>query len=156
MTNAFNNLFDFTKLSGSFDPSKMSEEFTKAFSQFKMPGVDVNEIIASQKKNMEALTAANQTAISGIQAVATRQAEIMQQTLTATAAAAEDLVKSGSPQDAASKQADLVKSTFEKALTDMTEIADMVTKSNTEASALINKRVSESLEEVQKLAQSSK
>ena len=156
MTNAFNNLFDFTKLSGSFDPSKMSEEFTKAFSQFKMPGVDVNEIIASQKKNMEALTAANQTAISGIQAVATRQAEIMQQTLTATAAAAEDLVKSGSPQDAASKQADLVKSTFEKALSDMTEIADMVTKSNTEASALINKRVSESLEEVQKLAQSSK
>ena len=156
MTNAFNNLFDFTKLSGSFDPSKMSEEFTKAFSQFKMPGVDVNEIIASQKKNMEALTAANQTAISGIQAVATRQAEIMQQTLTATAAAAEDLVKSGSPQDAASKQADLVKSTFEKALSDMTEIADMVTKSNTEASALINKRVSESLEEVQKLAQSAK
>lgn len=154
--NAFNNLFDFSKLSSTFDPSKMSEEFTKAFSQFKVPGVDVNEIIASQQKNMEALTAANQTAIAGIQAVATRQAEIVQQTLTATATAAEDLVKSGSPQDAAAKQAELVKSTFEKALTDMTEIADMVTKSNTEASALINKRVSESLEEVQKLAQAAK
>ena len=158
MAKTQNPLFDldFTKFAGNFDPSKMTEEFTKAFSQFKMPGVDVNEIIASQQKNLEALTSANKTAIAGIQAVATRQAEIMQQTMKATAAAAEGMVKSGSPQDAAAKQADLVKSTFEKALTDMTEIADMVAKSNAEAGAAINKRISESLEEVTKLATAAK
>ena len=156
-TNA-TNIFDldFTKFAGNFDPSKMTEEFTKAFSQFKMPGVDMSGIIASQQKNLEALTSANQTAIAGIQAVAARQAEIMQQTMTTAAAAAEDMVKSGSPQDAAAKQADLVKSTFEKALTDMTEIADMVTKSNSDAGAAINARISESLEEVKKMALSAK
>ena len=156
MTNIPNSLFDFTKFTGNFDPSKMSEEFTKAFSQFQLPGVDMNEIIASQKKNMEALTTANQTAIEGIQAVATRQAEIMQQAMSTTASAAEDLIKSATPQDAAAKQAELVKSTFEKALSDMTGIADMVTKSNSEAGAVINKRVAESLEEVQKIATSTK
>ena len=154
MATTQNTLFDldFSKFTGSFDPSKMTEQFTNAFSQFKLPGVDVNEIIASQQKNLEALTAANQTAIAGIQAVATRQAEIIQQTMTATATAAEGLVKSGTPQEAAAKQADLVKSTFEKALSDMTEIADLVTKSNTEAGAAINKRVNESLDEVKKIA----
>jgi phasin family protein len=148
------NIFalDFTKFAGSFDPSKMTEEFTKAFNQFKVPGVDFSEIIASQQKNLEALTAANQTAIAGIQAIAARQAEIMQQTMTATASAAQDLVKSGSPQIAASKQAELVKTTFEKALADMTEIAEMVAKSNSEAGSAINKRISESLEEVKKMA----
>ncbi len=105
---------------------------------------------------MEALTTANQTAIEGIQAVATRQAEIMQQAMSTTASAAEDLIKSATPQDAAAKQAELVKSTFEKALSDMTGIADMVTKSNSEAGAVINKRVAESLEEVQKIATSTK
>ena len=158
MATATNTLFDldFTKFSGNFDPSKMTEQFTNAFSQFKLPGVDVNEIIATQQKNLEALTAANQTAIAGIQAVATRQAEIMQQTFTATSAAAEELVKSGSPQEAAAKQADLVKSTFEKAMSDMTEIADLVTKSNTEAGAAIKVRITESLDEVKKLVLSAK
>ena len=153
-----NNPFDldFTKFSGSFDPSKMTAEFTKAFSQFKLPGVDVNGIMASQQKNLEALTVANQAAIAGIQAVATRQAEIIQQTMTATASAAEDLVKSGTPQEAAAKQAELVKSTFEKALSDMTEIAELVAKSNSEAGAAINKRITESLEEVKKMALSAK
>ena len=148
--------FDFTKLAGDFNPTKMTEEFTNAFSQFKLPGVDVNSIVASQQKNLEALTSANQTAIAGIQAIVTRQAEIMQQTMTATASAVEGLTKSGTPQEASAKQADLVKATFEKALTDMTEIAQMVSKSNVEASAAINKRLSESLDEVKKMAESAK
>lgn len=148
--------FDFTKFASNFDPSKLTEEFTKTFSQFQLPGVDVNAIISSQQKNLEALTAANQSALEGIQAVVTRQAEIMQQTMNATASAVEDLSKSTSPQEANSKQAALVQKTFEKALADMTEIAEMVAKSNMEASAAINKRLSESLDEVRKLASSSK
>ncbi|MBL6998594.1 MAG: phasin family protein [Gammaproteobacteria bacterium] len=129
----------------------MTEQFTKAFSQFKVPGLDVNDIIASQQKNLEALTAANQAAMAGIQAIAARQTEIMQQTMTATASAAEEMVKSGSPQAAAAKQVDLVKTSFQKALADMTEIAQMVAKSNSEAGAAINKRMTESLEEVKKM-----
>ena len=148
--------FDFTKFAGGFDPSKMTEEFTKAFNQFKIPGVDVAGIMATQQKNLDALTAANKSAIEGMQAVTTRQAEILKQTMEATASAAEDLVKSGSPQEATAKQAELVKTTFEKALADMTEIADMVAKTNAQAGAAINKRISESLEEVKKLALSAK
>lgn len=144
---------DFTKYTTNFDPSIMAQEFTRAFSQFQVPGVDVNAIIASQQKNLDALTAANQTAIEGIRAVVTRQSEIMQQTMLATASAIEAMTKSGSPQDASVKQAELVRSTFEKALADMTEIADMVARSNLSASAAINKRLSESLDEVKKLAE---
>jgi len=147
---------DFTKFTGNFDPSKMTEEFTKAFSQFQFPGVDVSAIIASQQKNLEALTAANLAAMSVTQAVITRQAEIMQHTMTATASAAEDLSHSETPQEVSSKQTELVKTIFEKSLSDMTEIAEMVTKSNIEASAAINKRLSESLDEVKKLAHSAK
>lgn len=147
---------DFTKFGGSFDPTKMTEEFTKAFSQFQLPGVDVKSILDSQQKNLEALTAANKAAVTGFQAVASRQAELMKQSMTETAAAAEDLVKSGSPQDAAAKQAELVKTTFEKALADMTEIAEMVAKTNAEASAAINQRITESLDEIKKLASSAK
>jgi phasin family protein len=154
-SNPFLNL-DFTKFAGSFDPSKMTEEFTKAFSQFKVPGVDMTGIIASQQKNLEALTAANKAAMEGMQAIAARQSEIMQQTMTATASAAEDLIKSSTPKEAAAKQSDLVKATFEKALADMTEIAQMVAKSNSEAGAAINKRITESLDEVKNMGKTAK
>ena len=46
------------------------------------------------------------------------------------------------------KQADLVKLAFEKALSNARELAELVAKSNSEAAEVINKRVSESLEEV--------
>lgn len=158
MTNSTDNIFDFdfTRFTDSFDPAKMTEEFKKAFNQFQLPGVDVNAIIESQQKNLEALTTANRAALDGMQAVITRQAEIMQQTMQATASAAEDLSHLKSPQEASSKQAELVSSTLQKALTDMTEMAEMVTQSNIEASAAINKRLSDSLDELKKLAQSAK
>ncbi len=58
--------FDFTKM---MDPSKMMGDF-------KMSGVDMEKVVSSQRKNLEALTAANQLAIEGMQAIAKRQAEI--------------------------------------------------------------------------------
>jgi phasin family protein len=148
--------FDFSQFTGGFDPSKMTEEFTKAFSQFKLPGVDMNGIVAAQQKNLDALTAANQTAIAGFQAVAARQAEMMQQAVEASKAAAEDLMKSGTPQEAAVKQVELVKTTFEKTLTDVTEIAEMLAKSTNEANAAIKQRISDSLEEMKTLAANAK
>ena len=148
--------FDFSSFAVNFDPTKMTEEFTKAFSSFKVPGVDMNAMLEAHQKNLDALTNANKTAFAGFQAIATRQAELMKQALESSSAAAEDMMKSGTPQEATVKQVDLVKTTIEKALADMTEIAEMLAKSTNEANAAINKRVLESLEEVKKIAESAK
>ncbi len=51
--------FDPTKLMGEFDPQKFMGDFQKAFSEYKIPGVDGNLILESQKKNVEALAQAN-------------------------------------------------------------------------------------------------
>jgi hypothetical protein len=46
------------------------------------------------------------------------------------------------------KQAELARKAFEQALANARELAEMVSKSNTEAFAIINKRVTESLQEL--------
>lgn len=148
--------FDPTKFAGGFDPAKLTEEFTRAFTAIKMPGIDMSGMLATQQKNLDALTAANKTAMSGFQEIATRQAELMKQALESSTAAAEDLMKSGTPKEAAVKQVELVKATFEKTLADMTEIAEMLAKTTNEANAAINKRIAESLDEMKKLAESAK
>ena len=129
------------------DVSKFTD-VSKLISEFKLPGVDVESALASQQKNIQALTAANQLAFEGFQAVARRQSEILRQSIEQTTAIVTELLAAGSPEDKVAKQTELVKSAFEKALANTRELAELVTKSNTEAADVINKRVSESLEEL--------
>ena len=51
--------------------------FGKLAEQFKVPGVDSKAFMESQRKNVEAVAAANKYALEGFQAVVQRQAEIM-------------------------------------------------------------------------------
>ncbi len=132
-------------------------DITKMLADFKVPGVDLESMVASQRKNIEAVTAANQLAIEGMQAVVRRQAEILSTTLEETGTILTEVLGAGAPEDKAAKQAELVKSAFENALSNMKELAELVAKSNTEAANVISKRVSEGLEELKTaLAKASK
>lgn len=144
--------FDVTKIMGEFDPTKMADEFAKMATKYKLPGVDMNALVDSQRKNLEALTAANRVAIEGMQAVAKRQAEILQETMDEVSSALERFTKAGTPQDAAANQAEFAKGAFEKALGNMRELAELVAKSNTEATQAINSRISETLDEIKDMA----
>lgn len=123
-------------------------DVTKFLGDYKVPGVDMDSLLASQRKNIEAITAANQLAVEGLQAVIRRQAEILRQSLEESSALMSDLMAAGSPEDKAAKQTDLVKAAFEKALANSRELAELVAKSNTEAAEILSRRFSESLDEL--------
>jgi len=143
---------DFTKMMKDFDATKMVEEFSKMLKQYKLPGVDMDSLVASQKKNLEALTGANRVAFEGLQAIAKRQGEILQETMNETSKAMDQLSKAGSPQEVAAQQAQIAKSAFERALANMRELAEMVSKANQEATSTINSRISATLDEIKDMA----
>ncbi|MBP2294522.1 phasin family protein [Azospirillum rugosum] len=123
-------------------------DVSKVLGDYKVPGMDVEAILASQRKNIEAVTAANQLAIEGLQAVLRRQAEIVRASVEEAGTYVNQVVAAGTPEEKAAKQAELVKVAFEKALSNIKELAELVAKSNTEAADVLSKRVSESLDEV--------
>ena len=141
--------FDASKIMADFDPAKFVDQFA---AMTKMPGIDVDAIVDAQKKNLEAFTAANKAAVEGVQALAKRQNELFQETLTEATAAVTEFGKSDGIEDVTVKQAELLKASFEKALGNMKEIADLVAKSNADASEAINARITETLEDVRKQA----
>ncbi|WP_029007453.1 phasin family protein [Azospirillum halopraeferens] len=126
-------------------------DLAKVMSDFKAPGVDVEAILAAQRKNIEAVQAANQMAVEGIQAVLRRQAEILRQSVEEANAMVSQMIAADTPEEKAAKQTELVKTAFEKALANMKELSEMVAKSNTEAAEILSKRVSESLDELKDL-----
>ena len=73
--------FDVRKLMTEFDPSKLMSEFQNMLKQYKLPGVDIEALVSSQKKNVEAVLAANRIAVEGMQAIAKRQAEVFQEAM---------------------------------------------------------------------------
>jgi phasin family protein len=134
------------------DPSRITADLTDRLKAFSASGIDVEAIMAGQRKNIEALAAASRTAMESLNAVGKRQAEILQETMSQTTHSMETLGKASSPMDLAAKQAELAKEGFERALENMRELAEMVTKAQHTTMDAIGHRVSESLGEFKQTA----
>jgi len=115
-----------------------SFDFTKLMQDFKLPGIDLAKIMDREKKNIEALTEANRVAFEGWQALARRQAEILQESI-------KQAVGTVQGEDAGTRRMDLAAHAFETTLSNMRELAEMAVKSQTEAFDIIRKRVEENL-----------
>jgi len=124
-------------------------DLTKVMSGFKVPGLNVEALVNTQRKNFEAMAAANQLAIEGFQAVARRQGDIVREAIEAMTKAGQEMANASQTPDArVAKQAELAKVGYEKTLSNLRELSEMMVKSNSEAFGVINKRVTEALDEV--------
>jgi phasin family protein len=131
-------------------------DITKIVADFKVTGLDLDAVMASQKRNIEAMTKANQLAFEGIQAVARRQSEIARQLVEESNAVIKELMSQSSPQEKVAKQADVMRTQFEKNLANLRELTNLLSKSNDEASAVLSKRFSEGLVELKQHVQKAK
>lgn len=139
-----------------FDPSQIAEFFqnndlTKYFPQAKMPEVDPAALMATQKKNMDALVEANKAAASGYQDLFKKQLSMFEETMAEARKQAEKMDGSMSA-DAAQQQGEYVKAVFEKAIANMTMLAEEAQKANANAYETVSTRVEESMKEMQELA----
>ena len=135
---------DFTNPFGNLD------ELVK---QFKVPGVDVNAIIESRRKDMDALIAANQATAAAMQQIAKKQTEILTQALQAAQEGAQKLAKGVGGAIDPMKQAELTRKAYEKALADMKEVGEIAQKAQTTAMSGITARAQQSVQEMTKLMQ---
>lgn len=131
-------------------------DITKVMSEFKLPQVDVEALVTAQRKNIETLSTANKLALEGMQAVAKRNMEIMQQTLADLTDAMKAIAAADAPQAKAAKQAELMKATYEKGMQNIRELQDMIQKMSGDTVGVLNRRVSEALDEVKTMMEKAK
>src|SRR5690554_5409269 len=102
----------------AFNPFK-DLDVTKIMGDLKFPVVGFDTVVETQRKNIEALTAANQTAFEGVQALFQRQAEVVRSSVEELTKATTDLWSTASPEEKAAKQAELVKKSYESAVANL-------------------------------------
>lgn len=127
-------------------------DVTKILEQFKVPGIDINAIIEARRKDVEALTQANQIAYESMQALARREAEILQQTMAEWQGAMASMAGKN-PTELAAKGTELATQAFGRALANMRELADMASKSQAQTYDVLNKRFQANLEDLRKMMQ---
>ncbi len=131
-------------------------DITRLLSEMKLPAVpDVQALSEASRRNIEALTAANRVAMEGAQAVARRHMEIMQQAMSEMSEGMKALTSTETPQAKAAKQAEMVKQGYQRAVTNMQELSDLIQRSNSEALSLLNRRFAEAMDELKSMAQKS-
>lgn len=138
----------------AYPPKTLADfgEFGKMFADMKLPAVpDMEAFVAASRRNIETLTAANKVALEGAQAVARRHMEIVQQSMAELTEAVRSMSTVEAPQVKAAKQAELLKHAYERAVSNMKEIGDLIQSSNAEAVKLLNNRFAEAMDEVKAL-----
>jgi phasin family protein len=123
-------------------------DLSKMMKDYQVPGIDWQELMAAQQKNVEALTRANQVLFEGAQAVMQREVEILQRAMQEFAEASRALLQEGDPRVQTQKRLELAKASFETALRNMRELAEMAGRANREALETINQRALESFDEI--------
>ncbi len=129
-------------------------DMMKQFSDYKMPSVsslpsfDVNHVMSTGRKNAEACSAAGQAMAESCQAIARRQAELARAQVEKLLKTTKEMLVNGSPEINTTKQVELAKSMFESSLNNLREVGELVTKSGFEVFDVLNRRASETIEEI--------
>lgn len=121
-------------------------DFTKAFADAKMPSFDMEGFAAMQKKNLEAMTVANQAVVDGVRAIFERQVQIAQQSVEEAQAAVKSVTE-GKTEFDADAQMTQAKAAMETAAANLRELSEIASKSQHEAYDALNKRFLEAVEE---------
>ena len=129
-------------------PKKTSPtDFSKIFTTFPLSGFPVDQLTFAQRRNFETATAVAQLAVDSWQAVFRRQIDVITQSAAEGSTGLQELLSPGAPHEKLAQHADFLKSSFEKGLSNVREVSDILVKSSGEATNLLAKSVSESLAE---------
>lgn len=135
----------------TINPNSIFAEYTKLISQFKLPGVDVSAFLESRRKDVEALTEANMTALAGVQQLGQKQVEIVRSKMTELQSLMTRLSTPGS--EGVANAGEGMKDALQKAFIDMQELADAAYRAQTDSIAVVTKRLAEHVEEIKALMQ---
>lgn len=129
-----------------------SNPFTEMFEKFgrdlNLPQVDVEKMLESQRKNLEALQKSAAASAAGASALIDKQRKNLEQALAEVARVAETYRAGAAPQDFMAKQTEFARKSFDSALKNVEEAAEIVRKASDEAIEVLRKRIRESAEEI--------
>jgi phasin family protein len=130
------------------EPESFMDLFAKFGRELKMPKVDVDAVLDHHRKNFEALEKSARATAAGASSVMSRQREMLEESLHEIADMARNYRPSGNTQEFVGKQADFARKSFDTAVRNASEVADLVKKSGAESIDILRVRIKDAMAEI--------
>ena len=133
---------------GAFKNPFADFDFSKISGEFKLPTVNVETFVETARKNFATMTSLNTAAVEQMKAIAQRQGDMVRAAMEDFSKHGSDVMSAATVEEKAAKQIDFVKKSYEAAMANTKELADLYSKGHTEALTALSQRVTELTEEV--------
>lgn len=133
-------------------PGLFDFDVTRVMSDFRFRPFDFEAVMAAQRRNIVALSQANQLAVEGAQAVARRQIEIAREVLDDMSSMLREFSQPASAEERIAKNTEYAKQFIEKSVKHGQEITLLATNAGREAADVLRNRAHEGLDELREFA----
>jgi len=116
--------------------------------QMKMPAPDIEKVLESHRKNLEAFQQSAQAAGEGTSKIMARQREMLGETLEDFSTMTKEMQTGSDPQEMMRRQSEFARKSFEVAVRNTGEMADLIRKSNEQSIEILRQRIRDSMEEM--------
>ena len=133
---------------GAFKNPFADFDFSKMAGEFKFPMVNVETVVETGRKNFAAVTTASTAAVESMKTIATRQGDMFRAAMEDFSKHGSDVLSAATVEEKIAKQIDFAKKSYDAAITNSKELAELYTKGQTEAFETLSARVADLTEEV--------
>ena len=133
---------------GAFKNPFADFDFSKMAGEFKFPMINVETVVETGRKNFAAMTTASTAAVDSMKTIATRQGDMFRAAMEDFSKHGSDVLSAATVEEKIAKQIDFAKKGYDLAVANTKELADLYTKSHTDAFETLSARVAELTEEV--------
>lgn len=122
--------------------------FARLGRELRLPDMDIEKIIEHHRRNLEALEKSARAASAGAASMMTRQREMVEEALAEVSDMARHYRVPGNPRDLVASQVDLARKSFEAAVKNAGEMADLTRQTGSESLGILRERIHDALEEI--------
>jgi phasin family protein len=133
---------------GAFKNPFTDFDFSKIAGDFKFPAVNVETVVETSRKNFAAVTTASTAAVESMKTIATRQGDMFRAAMEDFSRHGSDVLSAATVEEKIAKQIDFAKKSYDVAITNTRELAELYTKGQAEALETLSARVADLTEEV--------
>lgn len=129
-------------------PQSFADMLKKFGSDLGLPKVDVDKLVETNRKNIDALAQSLEIASQGAKSAAMKQAQIVEASFQDALDRVREFKPTGNPQETLAKQTELARKAFDATVSGVRELTDLARKSNTDAFKIIGDRITASVAEI--------
>jgi phasin family protein len=130
------------------DTRSWLDTLRKFGSELGLPKVDVDKLIDTHRKNLDALEQSAQVAAEGAKSLADKQREIVETAFREAASIAHDFKPTGDPKEIVARQTEFARKAFDITVQNTRDVAQLATKTTADATTIIRERLRASLGEL--------